>query len=111
MDHITVNSTDGRSPETNFWKQIYPKLKQINVPIYMFAGDVGANATGNEISVTSVDHLMLIASGMGGGKRDNYLSIDVDDLGKVDITIVPLQGEKGSMGKIEDYNHDVGQKE
>ena len=76
---IKPNSNYGRDTNQTFYNQILPKLLKIEAPIYFFAGDVGANPIGSEITLHKCNNVHLIASGMGGGKWDNIIQVFVND--------------------------------
>jgi len=76
---IKPNSSYGRDTNQTFYNQVLPKLSKIETPIYFFAGDVGANHIGSEITLHKYKNVHLIASGMGGGKWDNIIQVFVND--------------------------------
>ncbi|MEL6922966.1 MAG: hypothetical protein AAFO94_02885, partial [Bacteroidota bacterium] len=45
---VRLNSTQGRAESINFWTEVYPLFDALEKEVYMFAGDVGANAVGDE---------------------------------------------------------------
>lgn len=85
------NSLDGRAPTVNFWPEVMPLLEACDRPIYCFAGDVGARGLPTVFFADKVGKVHLIASGMGNGKRDNYLLVDVLPDGEVVLKIRWLQ--------------------
>ncbi|MEE9442819.1 MAG: metallophosphoesterase [candidate division Zixibacteria bacterium] len=76
---IKPNSLNGRSQNTNFWDEVFPLFSSLNNKVYMFAGDVGAHPKGNELFFTKHKNVSFFASGMGGGYRDNFLIVDVNE--------------------------------
>lgn len=74
---IKVNSTYGKSDPLNFYSAILPRMNQLNMPIYIFGGDVGANPGGSYIAIHQYDNIHFIASGMGGGEWENVVEVDV----------------------------------
>ncbi|MEO0775330.1 MAG: metallophosphoesterase [Bacteroidota bacterium] len=88
------NSLDGRTPRINFWPEIVPLLVATQRPVYLFAGDVGANQRTQALSYTRYQNLHLIASGMGNSARDNYLIVGVDQAKKVVLAVRWLQGRR-----------------
>lgn len=75
---IIYNSKAGkRNKVTNYWSQIAPLLEEQESNVYMISGDVGAFDNGSELFCGNVNNVKYIASGMGGGVRDNYLIFTV----------------------------------
>ena len=86
------NSLDGRAPEINFWPEVMPVLQSCGRPVYCFAGDVGARGLPTVFFADKVENVHLIASGMGNGTKDNYLLVEVNAEGEVEVKIRWLQG-------------------
>lgn len=82
---ILPNSFEGRADSINFDSEIIPLLKDTQKPVFLFAGDVGATLDKTAIAVVYKDNITMIASGMGSGKNDNYIIVDIDTLGKVKL--------------------------
>jgi hypothetical protein len=104
-----INSKDRMSKNLTFWSSLYPLLKSTNKPVFIFAGDVGAfdnkNPGYQSYSYVIKDNLTLITSGMGGGKKDNFLIIDVLNDDSVKFRLIHLNGNDiNGLGKLEDYN-------
>ena len=57
--------------------------------VYFFAGDIGAFPNGNELFYTKYLNVKFLATGMGGGMRDNFLIVSVIN-GDVEIFFVPI---------------------
>lgn len=57
----------------NFWSEIYPLLEKYINKYYIISGDVGAFDNGSELFCKKIDDNVFLATGMGGGKNDNYL--------------------------------------
>lgn len=73
---IIPNSLYKRDNST-FYSQSLPQLQKLKTPIYCFGGDVGANANGSEITLHRIEDIRMIASGMGGGKMDNVITVSL----------------------------------
>lgn len=105
------NSLHGKKEETNFWSTIEPLLRSQSKPVFLFAGDVGAFSKKYrkrdhtiEYSYHNYDNITFIASGMGGGVRDNFVIVDVYNDGSVEFRFIHLNGDNiNSLGKLEDY--------
>jgi len=57
--------------------------------VFVFAGDVGAFDNESEFFYDNISGVNFFATGMGGGKRDNFLLLHVNH-NKVDIELVQL---------------------
>ena len=102
--NIDMNSLAGRDDAINFWSEVEPLFNAISNQTFMFAGDVGAFNTGSEFMFDQYDNITLIASGMGGGVRDNIVVIDVHEDATVSYRLIALNGtEINTLGKLEDY--------
>lgn len=77
--HIVVNSTQGRGTNINFWSEVAPLFLNMEIPVAMFAGDVGAFRTGSEYIKDRFKNITLIASGMGSGVNDNFVQVNIHE--------------------------------
>jgi len=101
---LKLNSLQGRAESVNFWTQLEPLFSALPNKVYMFAGDVGANPTGSEFMYDAYDNITLIASGMGGERRDNFIIADVKKDKTVSFRLIALNGENvNALGKLESY--------
>jgi|GEM_PF-3303885 len=109
FDGIIPNGKTGKDGESNFWDEVLPLFGEYENDVYFVAGDVGAFANGSEIEYRrAADNRHFIASGMGGGVRDNYLVVDINSKGEVRFNIIALNGDdKNALGRIEDHMGDV----
>ena len=86
---IKPNSLEGRSNNLNFWDEVFPLFSDLTNDVYFFAGDIGAFPNGNELFYTKYSNVKFLATGMGGGMRDNFLIVSVIN-GDVEIFFVPI---------------------
>lgn len=70
---LKVNSESDKGNNLNFWDEIYPLLKKYSNNYYIVAGDIGAFKNRYELFCKNLDQNIFLATGMGGGERDNYL--------------------------------------
>lgn len=84
---LVINSEDGKAPIINFWTDIEPLLKQLDKPVFLFAGDVGATPDKTSFFYDHSDNITFIGSGMGNIIQDNYVLVYIDKNGHVDIKI------------------------
>jgi hypothetical protein len=98
-----VNSEEGRNEEINFWSEVEPLFHRLDKPVYMFAGDVGGASYSDNIMYDHYDNITFIASGMGNGKKDNFILVHVTD-STVTFELVALEGDDiHALGNVEDY--------
>lgn len=90
---IRPNSFEGRADSINFYSEIWPLLENTKKPVYMFAGDVGATLDKTAIAVNYKRNVTMIASGMGSGKNDNYVIVEINGLGKVNLKLRWLENQ------------------
>ena len=86
---IKPNSLEGRSNNLNFWNEVFPLFSDLANNVYFFSGDIGAFPNGNELFYTKYLNVTFIATGMGGGMRDNFLIVSVIK-GHVEIFFIPI---------------------
>ncbi|MCG8575894.1 MAG: metallophosphoesterase [Flavobacteriales bacterium] len=107
MDHerykgLGVNSSEGRDSTLTFWTEIVPLFEDLSCKTYFFAGDVGAFDWATPVFHDEQDNLTFIASGMGGGVKDNYIIADVYTNKEVKFRLISLNPTV-KIGKLEDY--------
>ena len=86
---IKPNSLEGRSNNLNFWGEVFPLFSDLTNNIYFFSGDIGAFPNGNELFYAKYLNVTFVATGMGGGMRDNFLIVSVIK-DHVEIFFVPI---------------------
>lgn len=105
------NSIQGKAPKINYWSKIEPLLQDLEVPVYLFAGDVGAFSKEDRKANFPTEYfyhvdknITYVATGMGGGVRDNFVIINVEKNGDVNFDLIHLNGDDiNSLGILEDY--------
>ena len=101
---VTSNSSNDRAEDLDFNSEILPMLKALNNNVIIFTGDVGAFDWGPSIVHERQNNVQFIASGMGGGLKDNFMIVDVYENGKVGLRLIALNGDDiNIMGNVEDY--------
>ena len=73
FNRASVNSFEGKLDYINYWFSIEPLLKKYENNFFLVAGDTGAFDNGRELFCLKKNNIIYIATGMGGGKRDNFL--------------------------------------
>jgi len=70
----------------------------------MYCGDVGAFPNGDEFSYHNYKNITLISSGMGGGKRDNFVIVNVEENKIVSFKLIALNGDDiNALGELKDF--------
>ena len=78
---------------SNYWNEVHPILqKHSDKNIYVITGDVGGQADAIPAFYEKIDHITLIATGMGAIKNENYLEVNIEN-GKASFTLVPLNSD------------------
>jgi hypothetical protein len=99
-----ANSEEGKSDELNFKTEVMPMLKKSGKQVFVIAGDVGAFNWGVSLFHDTHEGINLIASGMGGGEKDNFLIVDVMPNKTVRFRVIALNGDDiNAMGQLTDY--------
>ena len=80
FSRVSINSSEGlESEQTNYWNVFEPLLQKYDYNYYLIAGDTGARHNNRELFCKKHNDITYIASGMGNGKKDNYLVIESYD--------------------------------
>lgn len=100
----TPNSLEGKVGESNFLTELIPLAEASGAITYFFAGDVGAFENGCSIMYDDRGAMHFIASGMGGGKSDNLIQVNIMGNSEVELEVIALNGEeRNGLGLIEDW--------
>ena len=101
---VSPNSWANKVNESNFWSEVKPLFSDFNGDVYCIAGDVGAFADSNAVVYERDGNLHFIASGMGGGKQDNYLIANIFSDASVEFDVIAINGdEPHALGDLTDY--------
>ena len=89
---------------TNFWSEVVPLFEKQEVPIYFFAGDTGAYPERMSHFYHQNGNLHFIGSGMGGGKKDNFILVNISRKGEVSFELIAINGDDpAALGRLEDF--------
>jgi len=100
---VNLNWPPYTPDSTNYWSQVEPLLQDYRRPVFLFAGDLGANDQASPLMYYPDRNITYAASGMGNGKNDNFLIVHVKDDKSVDISLAAIGADMNRMGRIEDY--------
>jgi len=85
--------------KSNFWSELFPILDKHNDKnIFIIGGDVGSIIPA---VYDKIDHITLLASGMGGIRDENYLVVSVNN-SDIKLNLIPLN-KNNKLKKIETY--------
>lgn len=88
---------------TNFWDEMFPVITSDSLKSYfVIAGDVGGNPGKIPAFYQKLSNVTLIATGMGEIVDENYLLINISNLGKVTMELISLN-EDNELKKLEYY--------
>lgn len=102
--NIEINYRPHYPGSSNYWEEIHPILDSLDKDVYIFAGDLGATDRVDAYMYFDTSNVHLMATGMGGGKDDNMLIVEVKEDNEVRIKLMGFDYHGMSeMGDIRDY--------
>lgn len=103
--NIEPNGFTEKEDESNFWTDVIYLFTEYENDIFFIAGDVGAHYSKTSVVYERIDNYHFIASGMGGGKKDNFMLVEIDKKGEVNFELIALNGlDYNAMGDLEDWS-------
>ena len=104
FSNVKINYPSHYPGSTNYWSEIDPFLDALPNNVVIFAGDMGATNAASPYMYYKNDNVTLIGSGMGGGKKDNIIIIEVNQKGELNYKLFGInEQEPFEMAKLEDY--------
>jgi hypothetical protein len=103
FSQVNLNWPPYTPDTTNYWSEVEPMLQSFNRPVFIFAGDLGANRQASSLMYYPDRNITYLASGMGNIEMDNFLLVHINSDNKVEIEIIALEGDQSKFGKIENY--------
>ena len=101
--NININYEPYYPGSTNYDSVIKPLLLSYPNNITIYAGDLGSSNNVSPFMYHSFDNITLIASGMGGGIRDNIIITEVFE-DSVYYNLVAINGDDPkAFGELSDY--------
>lgn len=91
---VEINYRPHFPGETTYWQNFQPYLDSLEVPVYLFAGDIGASDFVDPFMYEKQDNITYIASGMGSNLNDNMLFVEVSNSGSVAIKMIGVKDHK-----------------
>ena len=90
--------------QSNYWEDVQPILEtHADKRIFVVAGDVGGNPDAVPAFFEEIGHVSLIATGMGGIDRGNYLRVEVAG-SDVHFTLVALDPAQEPFPALESFD-------
>ena len=89
--NVEINYRPHYPGSTNYWEEVHPYLDSLEMPVYLFAGDIGASDGVSPYMYDKKDNVSLFASGMGSNMNDNVLFVNVSDDGTVKINMIGVK--------------------
>ncbi|MCH2224109.1 MAG: metallophosphoesterase [Crocinitomicaceae bacterium] len=74
---VEINFRPHYPGSTNYWEEIHPILDSLSNNVVLFAGDLGATAKITPYMYSKQGNVTFIANGMGNGKSDNIIIVEV----------------------------------
>ena len=78
---------------TNFEDTVMPMIQKVDQDVYWFAGDIGCTDLVSPYMYYKEDNVHLIASGMGNGKNDNFVIVEIDENDQVKLKLIGLHNK------------------
>lgn len=101
---VKPNSFHGKADSINFWTEVEPLFHKTMAQVYFFGGDVGAFPYFHSYHYYAYDNIHLIGTGMGGGKKDNFVIVEVAGDKSINLRLIALNGGNiDALGRLEDF--------
>ena len=91
---VEINYRPHYPGTTTYWQDFQPYLDSLEVPVYLFAGDIGASEGVSPFMYEKQDNISYFASGMGSNLNDNVLFVEVSTSGNVEIKMIGVKNHK-----------------
>ncbi|MBT5163275.1 MAG: hypothetical protein HOL96_05430 [Lentimicrobiaceae bacterium] len=102
--NVEINYRPHYPGSTNYWEEINPVLESLPNQVVIFSGDLGGTDKVTPYMYYKNDNITLIATGMGGGKRDNIVIVEVSYNNDLNYKLIGLNDTPLSeMDKLEEY--------
>jgi hypothetical protein len=75
--HIEINYRPHYPGNTTYWELFQPYLDSLDLPVYLFAGDIGASEGNSPFMYSKRDNITYFATGMGSTINDNMIFVNV----------------------------------
>ena len=104
FDPVTVNDPKFVPKNSNYATHVRQVLFAADKPLYLIAGDLGANEQASPLMFHQDGEVTYLATGMGGGTHDNLLILNIHTDGTVNIVPIALNGnDPNALGPIEGF--------
>lgn len=103
FSQVNLNWPPYTPDTTNYWSEVEPMLQHHPCPVYIFAGDIGANRQADPIMYYPDRNITYVASGMGNIEHDNFLIVQLTENNEVKINLIAMRPDHSKLGDIENY--------
>ena len=103
FSQVNLNWPPYTPDTTNYWDEVEPMLQDHPCPVYIFAGDIGANRQADPIMYYPDRNITYVASGMGNIENDNFIIVRLTENNEVEIRLIALGPDHSKLGAIENY--------
>ncbi len=104
FQNVILNYIPYYPGSTNFWTEIEPLFRALDNPVVFYAGDLGCCTHVTPFMYHRYENITLIASGMGGGEKDNLIITDVYPDTLI-YHLIALNGDDpGALGNLTDFS-------
>jgi hypothetical protein len=102
--NIKINYRPHYPGNTNYLTEIKPALDSLPNQVVIFAGDLGCIESVSPYMYYEKDNITLIGTGMGGGKKDNIVIVEVSNNNALNYKLISLNNTTFyEIEKIKDY--------
>lgn len=101
---VDINYRPHYPGKTNFYEEVLPILDSLANEVLFFAGDLGCVASVDAYMYHKEGNITYIANGMGGGKEDNIIIVEVSADKSIQYRLLGINNTPPEeMGKLENF--------
>jgi len=102
--NIKINYSPHYPGKTNYFTEIKPCLDSLDNEVIIFAGDLGCLNSVDPYMYYKKDNITLIGTGMGGGKKDNIIIVEVKEDNTLIYKLIGLnKSPLSEIGGLKEY--------
>ncbi len=104
FQNVVLNYIPYYPGSTNFWTEIEPLFRALPNQVVFYAGDLGCCTHVSPFMYHHYENITLVASGMGGGEKDNFIITDVFPDTLI-YHLVAINGDDpNALGELTDFS-------